>query len=66
MDDEAVVDWKGLKEEFGWPYGRAHTKRLEVAGKFPERFYLTETRTAHPLWNRLKVKQTLTPPKTTK
>jgi hypothetical protein len=25
MDDEAVVDWKGLKEQFGWPYSRTHT-----------------------------------------
>jgi hypothetical protein len=24
----ATVDWKGLKQLFGWPYGRAHTWRL--------------------------------------
>jgi hypothetical protein len=64
MDDEAVVDWKGLKEDFNWPYSRAHTKRLEDAGKFAKRFYLTQTRTAHPLWKRREVIEFLTPPTT--
>lgn len=63
MDDEAVVTWKGLQEQFGWPYSRAHTKRLEDSGSFAKRFYLSQAHTAHPLWKRSEVVRFLTPPK---
>lgn len=64
MDDEAVIDWKGLKNDFGWPYSRAHTWRLMEAGKFPKSFKLIETHNSHPLWKRREITKFLTPPST--
>jgi predicted DNA-binding transcriptional regulator AlpA len=55
MDNSAVVDWKGLKQEFGWPYSRSHTWRLMDAGKFPRAFKLGEHRNSHPVWRRREV-----------
>jgi predicted DNA-binding transcriptional regulator AlpA len=61
MDNAAVVDWKGLTEEFGWPYSRTHTWRLMAAGKFPQCFKLVDSRNSHPLWTRREIIQFLTP-----
>ena len=56
MDDEAMVDWKGLKEIFGWPYSRAHTWRLMAAGKFPKCFKPPWAhRSSHPMWKRREI-----------
>jgi len=52
MDDEAVVDWKGLKGEYGWPYSRTQTWRLMLSGHFPRSFKLVDARNAHPVWRR--------------
>ena len=60
MDDEGVVDWKGLKA-LGWPYSRSHTQRLEDAGVFPKRFKLSDHRNAHPMWLRRLVLKVLGP-----
>ena len=60
MEDDRVVDWKGLKA-LGWPYSRTHTQRLEDAGKFPKRFKLVDARSAHPMWLRRLVLEVLRP-----
>ena len=51
------LDWKKLKQLLGWPYGRAHTGRLENEPKHhhgspcPKRGKLNGGhRNAHPLW----------------
>ena len=49
MDDEGIVDWKGLKG-LGWPYSRTQTWRLMKAGKFPKSFKLANYRNSHPVW----------------
>jgi len=49
MDDEGIVDWKGLKG-LGWPYSRTHTWRLMKAGKFPKSFKLADFPNSHPVW----------------
>ena len=55
MDDDAVIGWKALKEEFGWPYSRTHTWRLMAAGKFPRCFKPYDIRNAPPLWWRREI-----------
>jgi predicted DNA-binding transcriptional regulator AlpA len=49
MEDEGIVDWKGLKA-LGWPYSRTHTWRLMKAGQFPKSFKLLDFRNSHPMW----------------
>jgi hypothetical protein len=65
MDDDGIVDWKGLKN-LGWPYSRAQTWRLMKAGKFPRSFKLVEHRNAHPVWKRREVVVLFNPPNTAK
>jgi predicted DNA-binding transcriptional regulator AlpA len=61
MDDDGIVDWKGLKN-LGWPYSRAHTWRLMNAGKFPKSFKLVDDRNSHPVWKRREVIALFNPP----
>jgi predicted DNA-binding transcriptional regulator AlpA len=61
MDDEAVVDWKGLKEQFGWPYSRTQTWRMMAEGRFPRAFKLGEHRNSHPVWKRREIVEHLQP-----
>jgi hypothetical protein len=63
MDDNRIVDWKGLKA-LGWPYCRTHTWRLMAAGMFAQSFKLVQTRNAHPVWLLREVIPWLTPPST--
>lgn len=56
MDDEAVVDFKGLRQEFGITYGRTHLQRLEHAEKFPKRLRPSgDHRSAHVFWRRREI-----------
>jgi prophage regulatory protein len=36
-----LLTWKQLKEIFGIPFSREHTRRLEKAGAFPRRVRLS-------------------------
>jgi predicted DNA-binding transcriptional regulator AlpA len=47
-----LSDWKVLKNEIGWPYGRTHTDRLEDQEKdpFPRRIKLGDGRGARIVW----------------
>lgn len=59
MDDEAVVDFKGLRDEFGITYSRSHIGRLEEQGKFPKRWKPFEFRNSHPYWKRRLIRDWL-------
>jgi hypothetical protein len=59
MDDEAVVDFKGLREQFGITYTRSHIKRLEDARKFPKRGKAFEYRNSHPYWRVREIREWL-------
>jgi hypothetical protein len=61
MDDEAVVDWKGLKDEFGWPYSRTQTWRMMKEGRFPGLINPNKHRNSHPMWKRRKIVEHLQP-----
>jgi predicted DNA-binding transcriptional regulator AlpA len=50
MDENAVVDWKGIKSRFGVPYSRAHIWRMMKARTFPQCFKLGKHRNSHPVW----------------
>ena len=41
-----LLSWKQLKEEFGISFSREHLWRLEAAGKFPRRIYLSPQKVA--------------------
>lgn len=47
-----MIDWKLLKEQVGWPYGRTHTDRLEEQehDPFPKRIKLGDGRGARIVW----------------
>ena len=62
MDDEAVVDWKGLKEQFGWTLSRTQTWLWMNDGLFPRCFKLRNTRNSHPLWKRREIVEFLRKP----
>jgi Prophage CP4-57 regulatory protein (AlpA) len=55
-DDFAVVGWNALKQEFGWPYSRAHTWRMMNAGTFPKSFKLGTFKNSHPAWFRVDIR----------
>ena len=49
------LSWRKLKEVLGWPYSRAHTKRLETDPRyahdpFPPRGGIGSHRNNHPIW----------------
>jgi hypothetical protein len=51
MDDEAVIDFKDLKQEFGIIESRSTIKRWEDAGTFPKRHKPPGAhRNSHPYW----------------
>ena len=56
MDDEAVVYYKGLKEDFGIDISRTHLARLEKAGKFPKRHKPFVVRGSRIFWKRKDIK----------
>lgn len=41
-----LLSWKQLKEQFGISFSREHLWRLEAAGKFPRRLYLSPQKIA--------------------
>jgi predicted DNA-binding transcriptional regulator AlpA len=55
MDHEAVVDWQGLKREFGIPETRSTIWRWMKAGKFPRIINPKKSRNTHPLWRRREI-----------
>jgi hypothetical protein len=59
MEDEAaVVDWKGLVEEFGVrPNARTTIGRWMKAGLFPRIINPEKHRNTHPLWLRREIRQ---------
>ena len=62
MEDEAaVVDWKGLVEEFGIrANARTSVWRWMKAGTFPRIINPEKPRNAHPLWLRREIRQHFT------
>jgi predicted DNA-binding transcriptional regulator AlpA len=65
MDDEAVVDFKGLKEHFGITYSRTSLVRLEKERKFPKRLKPLGYRNSHPYWRRREIRLWLQMPRLT-
>jgi hypothetical protein len=56
MNDNAVVGWKGLLKEYGWPYSRTHTWRMMAEKRFPECFKPPGAhRNSHPMWWRREI-----------
>ena len=50
MSERLIVDWRSLKQ-MGWPYSRAQTWRLMIAGRFPRASKLGNHRNSHPVWS---------------
>jgi predicted DNA-binding transcriptional regulator AlpA len=55
MDHNAVVSWRGLKEDFGIPESRTTIWRWMDAGKFPRIINPKKSRNTHPLWWRHEI-----------
>ncbi len=59
MEDDAVVTYKGLREEYGIVLSRTHIARLEKTGKFPKRFKPFEHRGSHFYYRRRDIRSWL-------
>jgi hypothetical protein len=59
MDSEAVVDFQGLREEFGIKTSRTHLKRLEDAGVFPRRLKPNGQPKSRCFWKRREIRRYL-------
>ncbi|MBK3666199.1 hypothetical protein JJE66_33880 [Bradyrhizobium diazoefficiens] len=62
MDDEAVVDWKGLKEKFNLPWSRSTIWRWMKRGAFPGIINPGKHRSTHPIWRRRDIVEWLNQP----
>jgi hypothetical protein len=63
MDDEAVVDLKGLREDFGIVDSRSTISRKMKAGTFPAICNPGKHRNTHPLWKRRLIREYLQNPR---
>jgi hypothetical protein len=61
MDDDAVVDAKGLRDEFGIKISPTHRARLEKDGKFPRRLKPNGKPKSRSYYRRKDVLRYLTP-----
>jgi hypothetical protein len=59
MDDDAVVGFKGLKDEFGIVDSRTTISRKMEAGVFPRIINPKKHRNSHPLWYRRDIRDHL-------
>jgi hypothetical protein len=59
MDDDAVVGFKGLKDEFGIVDSRTTIWRKMKAGVFPGIINPKKHRNSHPLWWRVAIRNHL-------
>jgi hypothetical protein len=57
MDDEAVVYYEDLENDFGLKISRTHIKRLENDGKFPPRVKPSEIRGSRFWYRRREVRK---------
>ena len=55
MDEQKLVTYAQLSQEFGITYSRTHLPRLEKAGKFPPRFKPFGTRGSRIWWWRHQI-----------
>jgi prophage regulatory protein len=46
VEQQALIDYRGLKEEKGIKYSKSQLWNLEKANKFPKRIYLSQVRVA--------------------
>jgi predicted DNA-binding transcriptional regulator AlpA len=59
MDDEAVVSFKGLNDDFGIVDSRSTIWRKMAAGVFPRIINPTKHRNSHPYWWRRDIRDYL-------
>jgi hypothetical protein len=55
-DDDSLVTYHGLKQEYGIQISRTHIARLEKAEKFPQRFKPFRTRGSRFYYRRREIR----------